>query len=402
MTSKLSFTCPEPRRRVVAALAFGLAVSASIHAADPPPKGDPPAKGDAAHNGAGAVSAPARPSLSVTLATPLQEGLPQLLSVNGNIAAWQEVIVGAETQGLRIVEVHAQVGDKVKRGQLLARLSTDTLAAEVAATRANLAEAEAAMAEAQANAERARQLQSSGAISAQQIQQYTTLEATARARGSALRARLRADEVRLAQARIAASDDGVISARTATVGAIAQPGQEMFRLIRGGRLEWRAEVPATDLAKVAPGMVARVTAAGGEPVQGKVRMVAPTVDAATRNGIVYVDLEPSAGAKAGMFARGDFDLGGKPGLTLPQNAVLLRDGFAYVFMVGADNKVAMTKVTTGRRVADRVEVTSGLDAGARVVASGVGFLADGDTVRVVNVVSADPAAKQAAPKPASK
>lgn len=380
----------EPRRSVVAALALGLAVASSIRAADPP-------KGDAAPNAAAAT--PARPSLSVTLVTPLQEGLPQLLSVNGNIAAWQEVIVGAEVQGLRIVEVNAQVGDKVKRGQLLARLSTDTLAAEVAATRANLAEAEATTAEAQANAERARQLQSSGAISAQQIQQYTTLEATARARASALRARLRADEVRLGQARIVASDDGVISARTATVGAIAQAGQEMFRLIRGGRLEWRAEVPATDLAKVAPGLVARVTPAGGDIVQGKVRMVAPTVDSGTRNGIVYVDLEPSPSAKAGMFARGDFDLGAKPGLTLPQNAVLLRDGFSYVFAVGVDNKVAMTKVTTGRRVADRVEITSGLDAGARVVASGVGFLADGDAVRVV---SADPAAKQAAPKPAAK
>ncbi len=374
----------------VALLACGLAVVSSIRAADAPPKAD-----------ASPVAAPAassaRASLSVTLATPLQEGLPQLLSVSGNIAAWQEVIVGAEVQGLRVVEVLAQVGDKVKRGQLMARLSADTLAADVAVTRANLAEAEAAMAEAQANAERARQLQSSGAISAQQIQQYTTLEATARARGAALRARLRADEVRLGQTRIVASDDGVISARTATVGAIAQPGQEMFRLIRGGRLEWRAEVPATDLAKVTPGLVVRITPAGGELVQGKVRMVAPTVDAATRNGIVYVDLEPSAATKAGMFARGDFDLGGKPGLTLPQTAVLLRDGFAYVFKVAADNKVAMTKVTTGRRVGDRVELTSGVEAGARVVASGVGFLADGDTVRVVN---AD--AKQAAPKPAAK
>ncbi len=375
---------------LVALLACGLTVVSSIRAADAPPKADaPPVAAPAASS--------ARASLSVSLATPLQEGLPQLLSVSGNIAAWQEVIVGAEVQGLRVVEVLAQVGDKVKRGQLMARLSADTLAADVAVTRANLAEAEAAMAEAQANAERARQLQSSGAISAQQIQQYTTLESTARARGAALRARLRADEVRLGQTRIVASDDGVISARTATVGAIAQPGQEMFRLIRGGRLEWRAEVPATDLAKVTPGLVVRIIPAGGELVQGKVRMVAPTVDAATRNGIVYVDLEPSAATKAGMFARGDFDLGGKPGLTLPQTAVLLRDGFAYVFKVAADNKVAMTKVTTGRRVGDRVELTSGVEAGARVVASGVGFLADGDTVRVVN---AD--AKQAAPKPAAK
>ena len=84
-----------------------------------------------------------------------------------------------------------------------------------------------------------------------------------------------------------------------------------------------------------------------------------------------------------MFARGEFAVGSSSALTLPQSAVLLRDGFSYVFKVGADNKVAQTKVTVGRRVADRIEVLGGLDATARVVASGGGFLADGDTVRVV-------------------
>jgi hypothetical protein len=139
-----------------------------------------------------------------------------------------------------------------------------------------------------------------------------------------------------------------------------------------------------------------VIPAGGEAVDGKVRMVAPTVDAATRNGIVYVDLEASPGARAGMFARGDFDLGSRPGLTLPQTAVLLRDGFSFVFRLDGERKVAMTKVSTGRRVGDRVEIVSGLDASARVVASGVGFLADGDIVRVVDTPAA---ARAALPNP---
>jgi HlyD family secretion protein len=113
-------------------------------------------------------------------------------------------------------------------------------------------------------------------------------------------------------------------------------------------------------------------------------MVAPTVDSATRNGIVYVDLAPSRDARAGMFARGEFDIGQGQGLTLPQSAVLLRDGFSYVLRVGPDSKVSETKVAVGRRVGDRVEITSGLDANVRVVASGGGFLSDGDTVRVVD------------------
>jgi HlyD family secretion protein len=132
----------------------------------------------------------------------------------------------------------------------------------------------------------------------------------------------------------------------------------------------------------------RISAGGTAPVVGRVRIVAPTVDAATRNGIVFVDL-PSPGAiKAGMFARGEFDTGTSSALTLPQSAVLLRDGFSYVFKLGEGNRVSQAKVTVGRRVGDRIEITGGLDPATRVVASGGGFLADGDTVRVVDAPAA--------------
>jgi HlyD family secretion protein len=343
---------------------------------------------------AGAASAP--PALTVAVVTPQRGEWAQTVSANGSIAAWQEAVIGAEAAGLRLTEVAVQVGDRVRRGQLLARLQSATTEAEAATTRANIAEAEAALAEAQANAERARQLQASGAISAQQIQQYLTGEQTARARVAALKARADADRVRLAQTRIVAPDDGVISARSATVGAVVQPGQELFRLIRQQRLEWRAEVPASELARLAPGMPVQVTPAGGRTVTGRLRMVAPTVDATTRNGIVYVDLPEPGDAKAGMFARGEFETGRASGLTLPQTAVLLRDGHAYVFLVGADGRVAQTRVETGRRNGSRVEIARGLDASARVVAEGGGFLADGDTVKVVDAAAPALAAASAA------
>jgi RND family efflux transporter MFP subunit len=168
---------------------------------------------------------------------------------------------------------------------------------------------------------------------------------------------------------------------------MAQPGQELFRLIRGSRLEWRAEVSAADLAKLKPGMVATLTTPSGMRVQGRVRMVAPTVDPQTLNGLVYVDLPISQTGdtvRAGTFARGEFELGRASALTLPQSAVLLRDGFAYVFRLEERNKVAQTKVTVGRRVGDQIEISDGIAPEARVVASGAGFLADGDSVRVVD------------------
>jgi hypothetical protein len=168
-------------------------------------------------------------------------------------------------------------------------------------------------------------------------------------------------------------------------------------MIRKGRLEWRAEVPSADLSRLRPGMPVSVVTAGGGTVDGKGRMVAPTVDPQTRNGIVYVDLAPSPAARAGMFARGEFELGATQGQTQPQSAVLLRDGFSYELRVGADNKVAETKVTVGRRVGERIEITGGLDAQARVVASGGGFLSDGDTVRVVEAAPGSGDADKPAP-----
>ncbi len=341
----------------------------------------------AADDKAPPTAAPApKAALTVTAATPQSGRWPVTLSANGNIAAWQEAVISAETQGLRLTEVRVQVGDRVKRGQVLALLAADTLNADAAAVRAGLAEAEANAAEAAANAERARQLQTSGAISAQQISQYVTAEATAKARVASMKAQLNAAQVRLSQTRIAAPDDGVISQRSATIGAVAQPGQELFRLIRKERLEWRADVAATELARIAAGQKVSVTPAGGAVVQGTVRMVGPTVDAATRNGMVFVDLAKSDIPKAGMFARGEFAVGERDGVTLPQSAVVLRDGFHWVFQIGSDNKVQQRKVNVGARVTtssgERIEITGGLVKDALVVAEGAGFLADGDTVRI--------------------
>jgi len=344
------------------------------------------------------ASAPtARPTLSVTLVSPRTTDWPQGLPADGSIAAWQEAAIGAEAAGLRLTEVLVNVGDRVRQGQVLARLNSQTIAADVAQTQASLAEARAAAEEAHANGNRARELGPTGVISAQQIQQWLTAEKTAQARVKAFEARLAAEQLRLSQTRVLAPDHGVVSARIATVGAVVQPGQELFRIIRGGRLEWRAEVHAADLARLKPGLVVRVTPAGGRTIAGKVRVIAPSVDAATRNGIVYVDLPAPGDARAGMFASGEFELGAAPALALPQSAVVLRDGFAYVLRVDAQSKVALTKVTVGRRVGDRIEIVSGLDPQARVVASGGGFLSDGDTVRVVDAAAgASPAVAPAA------
>ncbi|MBV5330938.1 efflux RND transporter periplasmic adaptor subunit, partial [bacterium] len=159
---------------------------------------------------------------------------------------------------------------------------------------------------------------------------------------------------------------------------------ELFRLIRRDRLEWRAEMPAVDLARIKPGLAVSITTAGKGKLAGRVRMVGPTLDPQTRNGLVYVDLDSKGGgASAGMFASGEIEVSRSKVLALPQSAVLLRDGFSYVFRVGPDNRVIQTKVSVGQRSGDLIAIIGGLESGMAVASNGVGFLADGDLVRVL-------------------
>uniref|UniRef100_UPI001981DE02 hypothetical protein n=1 Tax=Vogesella mureinivorans TaxID=657276 RepID=UPI001981DE02 len=76
-------------------------------------------------------------------------------------------------------------------------------------------------------------------------------------------------------------------------------------------------------------------------------MIAPVIDPQTRYGLVYVDIPTTDAVRMGMFVKGEFDLGQKPALTVPQTAVLLRDGFSYVFIVNKDNRVSQQKVSIG-------------------------------------------------------
>ena len=335
-----------------------------------------------------AVAQP-RPVLTVQVVLPTSTSLERTVKANGSLAAWQEAIVGAEAQGLQISEVRAHVGDAVQRGQVLATLQSTTVRAELAQAEATLAEATANATEAAAQAQRARSLQQQGFFSAAQLTQALSAEAAAAARLQSARALVQLQQHRLAQTEVRAPDAGLISARSATVGAVVSPGVELFRLIRQGRLEWRAEVTATELGDIRAGASVRLTAASGQTLSGRVRTVAPSVDPQTRQALVYVDLQgPTGSARAGMFARGEIVLGSSSARTVPQSAVVVRDGFSHVFSVGADQRVTQHKVQTGRVQGGQIEVLSGLPEGAKVVASGGAFLNHGDAVRVADAPAA--------------
>jgi HlyD family secretion protein len=340
------------------------------------------------------ASAEQRAALTVTSAQVFQTRLPIKLTANGNLAARQEAVLGAEVNGLRIEQINANVGDWVEAGKVLVQFAADTVRAEVAQAQAGVNEAHANAIEASANAKRARGLQDSGAMSAQQISQFLATEQTALARLESAKAALNVQQVRLKQTTLTAPDSGLITARNANLGAVVSPSTELFRMIRRGQLEWRAEVTASELARIKAGTPVQIKTNSGQTVSAQVRMVGPSVDTQSRNALVYVDVNSHPELKAGMFVRGDIDLGSQQVLALPYTAVLMRDGFNYVMVlqgVEAKTKVRLQKIEIGQRAnsgeQEVVEVRSGLSAGAAVVAKGAAFLSDGDTVSVVASVT---------------
>lgn len=276
-------------------------------------------------NSAAEKAAPAtnRPALTVRTTTLREDKWVRTLVANGSIIPWQEAVISAQLQGLRIAEVKVSIGDRVKRGDVL-----------------------------------------------------VTLDNFARAGSGSLRS---------AQARIVAPDSGIISAANANVGSMSQSGVELFRLIRKGRLEWRADLTADELMLIRKGMSADIAVGEGRVIKGKVRAISPSVDMQTRYGHVLVTLPDSTGIVAGAFARGTFDVSGgkRPLQSLPQSAVMQRGSMAYVLIVGQDKRVHEREVTVGQRKGDRVQIKQGLKANEPVVETGGPFLTEGDVVQVV-------------------
>ena len=323
----------------------------------------------------------ARAALTVALISPSAAPITRSIQADGNISAWQEANVGAEMMG-RIESVKVQVGDKVKRYQELARFSTSIESADHGQMVAAAAQANATYAEAKAAAERAHKLKDQGFMGEQMLTQYDTQAATAKARMEQANAARDANALRLANGVVRATADGTISRVNAVAGSIVPAGTELFRLIQDGRLEWRAQVTAAEMNRIQPGMKASVSLGDGLHLAGKVRSIAPTVDAQNRTGLVYVDLDPSAYARAGMYVGGQIESGQSTAFLLPQTALVLRDGFSYVMQVDETNRIKQTVVQLGQRQGEQIEILSGLPPQARVVTSGAAFLNEGDKVRI--------------------
>ncbi len=343
--------------------------------------------------GCGRAGAPetaeAKPSLVVTTSTMTTQKLERALAVSGSVAAWEEVSLGVELSGIRVAAVLVEVGDTVRVGQPLLRLDARTLQVQARQAEASVAQAKASLALAQANATRGESLVKEGLISSSNADELRATLTSAEAQLAAAEADRDSARLRLSFATLTAPDAGVISARTVQPGQIVASGPDLIRMIRRGRLEWRAELTESDLTRVRVGTRVELTSPSGQRILGNVRAVAPAVDPATRTGILYADLPTPGDLRAGMFAQGQVLLGATSASVLPRESVVFRDGFPYVFVArsgkGPAFKVEQRRISIGAQRGDFTEVQGGLKAAERIVVRGAGFLSDGDLVREVAV-----------------
>jgi multidrug efflux pump subunit AcrA (membrane-fusion protein) len=361
---------------------------------------------------AGSLSIP-----TVSVATIAPRPLTDRLVATGNLIARQEALVSAEIDGVRVVELLADDGDFVTAGQVLARLSRDTLEAQLAQNDAAIAraaaaiaqannqipQAEAALEEAQSALTRTQALRQTGNATQEILEQRTAAARTADARLAASRSGLavaQADKasaeaqrrelmVRLARTEIRAPVAGVISRRTVKVGAMASlAGEPMFRIIANGEVEFEAEILETQLPRLAVGNAVTVTPAGGAAVEGRIRLLPAEVDTTTRLGKVRVSLPASPALRVGAFARAAVTVASRTGLAVPSPSVLFADNGRQRVQIVRDGKVEERIVRTGIIAEGWTEILEGVTAGEQVIAKAGAFLRDGDAVRPVVPASA--------------
>lgn len=347
------------------------------------------------HGGEEKEKAPAG-TQTVSVQVAATENLPRTVTASGTVSAWEEVPVGAETGGLVATAVLVDEGSYVRQGQPLVQMNTALLDAQVRQQQAAVQTAEANAARDDAALGRAQELKERGFLSQASLDTALANQRASQANLAAARASLAETRTRLSQATIRAPVSGQIISRSVTRGQIISAGTELFRMVRDGRLELDAQVPETELALLRSGQSAEITSSQAAPTTGTIRIVTPEVNAETRLGLARISLAPGSQLKPGMFARARIDAGSAPATVVPTAAVLYRNNRAGVFVMQNANTVHFQPVTVVNRQQTRTAV-SGLNAGARVVVEGAGFLNEGDRVRVAAAPAARPPAAAAAP-----
>jgi RND family efflux transporter MFP subunit len=341
--------------------------------------------GDNAVASADGKNAGAEQVPQVSVIVPGRTAVQNIVTITGTLAARQEMPVGAEGEGGRIIALYADVGDRVGAGQILARLNADIIKPQVAQLAASLEEARASSELAKADFDRAKSVADTGAISREELDRRRATAATAAARVKVVAAQLNEAEARLSRTDVRAPAAGVVLLRRAELGQMASAGGEpLFHIARGGDVELRGQIAEQDLPRVRVGQEVDVRLTGvRETFKGKIWQLGAVIDSRTRQGSVRIDLPPSPMLRSGAFAQATISAGGGVSPILPQSAILADANSSYVFVVGNDGKIVRRNIRIGYATAEGVMVAGGLSGNEKIVATSAAFLREGEKVNPI-------------------
>ena len=314
--------------------------------------------------------------------------VPTTIEIIGTVSARYDMPIGVEGDAGRVSAIYVEAGDRVKKGQLLARLNVTVLTPQVTNLEAALEQSRAEAELADAEYKRAVAVGASGALSAEETERRKSTSMTAAAKVKVAAAMLAEGRAKLARAEVRAPSDGIILTRNIEVGQTATPGGDaLFRLSENGDVELRGQVAEQDLPLLKPGQEATVRLTGSSNTYpGQVRLLGAVIDPQTRLGTVRVSLKPDPNLRPGAFARAEVTVSKAERTVLPQTAVLTDDRGSYVLIVGPQNKLERRAVRVSGIAGGGVSVSEGVKGQEAVVATAGAFLIEGE---VVNPVAKD-------------
>lgn len=317
----------------------------------------------------------------------LEENWENTIKLSGSVIPHHEAIIGTEINSLRAIEVKAEVGDRVEKGQTLVVFDSALLNLEANELRATLTAAQSRDRQAQTNKDRALKLKNTGAMSEQAIADYIAAADDAHAKVGEVRARLDLKEMQIGHAVVAAPAAGIISAKSVALGTVKNYGEELFRIIVDGRLDWRGDVSADQMSFIQSGQ--KVDLYVNHQTQGhaQIRTLYPSLDQHTHLGTLLADIEPADGIHAGLYAEGTIIGNPTPVLTVPMHSIVTRDGKTYIFVPEKKDGVLRAtakEVSVGRTRGDRATVKGSLAPKDVIVCDGAGFIDNNDAIQIVS------------------
>jgi HlyD family secretion protein len=320
---------------------------------------------------------------TVTVIVPGQTSVADSITATGNMQAKRMMPVGVAGEGGMISRVLVDAGNWVRPGQTLATVDPAVQAAQTSQMQAQIANADANAKLAQSQLDRAEKLVNRGFISKADIDSRTAARDAANAQVKLAQAQYREMAARLGRLDIRAPAGGLVLSRGVEAGQIVSSGSSaLFTIAQDGSMELRARLAEQDLARIHVGMPVTVRPIGStQAFTGHVWLISPTIDPATRQGEVRVQLAYTPALRPGGFATGTFVADARQAPVLPESAVLSDpQGANYVYVVDPENRVVRRDVKVGDVSDAGVAVLSGLVGNERVVYSAGAFLNPGDKV----------------------